>query len=429
MSTRITKRCILRFLSANKVSIAIVAAVVIVTSAVLISVWCKHPDAAQPQASSTVPSVSESESTLATESDPTDTTESDPTDTTEEAEPEEPILYPEEIVEFQLPDIETSYLQTDIFTTVDNNIFYDSLVYTGYNIEKHIADGMMWTYILSAEKRGMGYLSDISYGSGSTGYETNSDGKPDIAWFEKGNLVCASYVTYVYFNYLPNVAGIDTSALTRPSYSLDANCWYTAVKDWVAKGYSEYIPFDYEVLGPIGNGFIEFEASREIPIGSIVILCNPKTSMTTGSHVTVYAGHVNGYDWLYHVGTKNGPEFTAIQRMNFGPNARWPIAVITPPNIINFTPTLEIQLVDKAGKPIAGSEFLLKHPKTGKEISLGITDENGKLVRTDLSYGDFELVQIVPEGYSCAVTTNTIKISGVNNSHNKVLVVNTKLQQ
>ncbi|MBQ4322725.1 MAG: hypothetical protein IJC19_02160, partial [Clostridia bacterium] len=117
-----------------------------------------------------------------------------------------------------------------------------------------------------------------------------------------------------------------------------------------------------------------------------------------------------------------------IQRMNFGPNARFPIAVITPPNIINITPTLEIELVDKAGNPIVGSEFILKHPTSGKEISLGTTDESGKLVRTDLSYGDFELVQIVPEGYSCQNTTNTIKITGVNNSYNKIRIVNTKLK-
>lgn len=422
MNIRIAKRYrrILHFLAANKVSIATVAAVLVVTTAVLISVWCKRPDAAEQQPSSTGPSVSESESILATESDPTVATE--------ETEPEEPTLYPEETVEFQLPEKETSYLQTDIYTTIDNNVFMDALLYTGYNITKHRADGMMWDFVPAADKRGLGYLSNISYGSGCTGYETDANGRPNIARFEQGNLVCASFVTYVYFNYLPNVAGIDTSALTKPGYSLSADSFYTAAKDWVAKGYSEYIDFDYDVLGGLGTSFIRFKPSREIPIGSLVIFCNPKTSMYAGSHVTIYAGYANGYDWLYHVGNNNGPEFCAVQRMNFGPNARWPIAVITPPNIVNFTPTLEIELVDKAGKPIVGSEFILKHPTSGKEISLGATDGNGKLVKTDLSYGDFELVQIVPEGYSCQTTTNTIKITGVNNSYNKIRIVNTKIK-
>lgn len=385
-----------------------------VTVALLVS-GCGRPSASQPTES------------VATESVPVPT-ETESTEATDQIQPEVPLLYPEETVEFQRPDRPVSYLQTDLFTTMDNNIFMDALVYTGYNITKHRADNMMWIYILSAEKRGMGYLSDISYGGGSTGYETNAQGLPDIEWFKKGDLVCASFATYVFFNYLPNVAGIDTTALTRPERSISADSFYTAAKDWVAKGYCRYIDFDYQVHGPIGNGFITFEPKEEIPIGSLLILCNPKTSMTAGSHVAIYAGRKNGNDWLYHVGTQNGPEFTAVQRMNFGPNARWPIAVITPPNNIRYTPVLEIELVDKTGDPISGSEFILKHPTSGKKISLGVTDENGKLTRTDLSYGDFELVQIVPEGYSCEVTTNPIQITGVNNSYNHIRIVNTKVK-
>ena len=410
---RLAKR-IVRFVSVNPVSVAIAAVVLIVTTVVTLSLWRNGPDAAENQSSglsSTDASASQSESTAVTE----------------ETMAQDSTIYPEETVEFQIPDITTSYLQTDIYTTIDNNIFMDALIYTGYNITKHRSDGRMWEYVYSADKRGLGYLSNISYGGGCSGYETDENGKPNIARFEQGNLVCASFVTYVYFNYLPNVAGIDTSALTRPTSSVNAHSFYTAAKDWVEKGYSEYIPFEYKVLGALGSSFIEFTHEQEIPIGSLVIFCNPKTSMTAGSHVAIYVGYKNGYDWLYHVGTANGPEFCAVQRMNFGPNARWPIAVITPPSNVNLTPTLEIELVDKAGNPISGSEFLLKHPTSGKEISLGTTDENGKLVRTDLSYGDFELVQTVPEGYSCNVTSNTIKITGVNNSYNKIRIVNTKV--
>lgn len=341
--------------------------------------------------------------------------------------PDDPIIYPEETVEFQLPDIETSYLQTDIYTTLDNNLFMDALVYTGYNITKHRADGMMWQYVPAASKAGLGYLSKITYGGGSSGYETDSNGKPNIAKFEKSDLVCATFVTYVYLNYFPNVAGIDVSELTAPSNSYSANSWYEAAQDWVEKGYSEYIPFEYKTLGGLGSSFIKFTPSREIPVGSLVFFRNPKTSATSAAHVAIYAGSANGYDWLYHVGNKNGPEFCAVQRMNFGPNARWPIAVITPPSNVRFSPVLEIELVDKTGKPISGSEFILKHPTSGKEISLGTTDENGKLVKEGLSYGDYELVQIVPEGYSCQITSNTIKLSGVNNSYNTIRIVNTKV--
>lgn len=400
------------FIIANKTTILIVAAVVLVTAVVVISSLKSNPPAEEQTAG-----------TVATEATANMTEATLPT---EETAPKDPILYPEDGLIYQDEDIGAQYLQTDIYSTLDNNVFMDALIYTGYNITKHRADGMMWDYVPAEDKRGLGYLSNISYGGGCSGYETDENGKPNIARFEEGDLVCASFVTYVYFNYLPNVAGIDTSALTRPTSSVSAHSWYVAAMDWVEKGYSEYIEFDYTVLGGLGSSFIKFTPEKEIPIGSIVIFCNPKTSMTSGSHVTVYAGKANGYDWLYHVGNANGPEFCAVQRMNFGPNARWPLAVITPPNIINFTPTLEIELTDQTGKPVAGSEFLLKHPTSGKEISLGVTDESGKLVAEGLSYGDFELVQIVPEGYSCQVTTHQIKLSGVNNSKNKIHIVNTK---
>ena len=49
-------------------------------------------------------------------------------------------------------------------TDIDNNIFLDALIYTGYNIKKHRADGMMWQYALAKTKRGRGWLSKIGYG-------------------------------------------------------------------------------------------------------------------------------------------------------------------------------------------------------------------------------------------------------------------------
>lgn len=363
---------------------------------------------------------------FATEETPTTQTTETAATTTVQTEPEDPTIYPEEIFEYQKPEKDVEYLQTDMFTTLDNNVFMDALVYTGYNIEKHRADGKMWEYVPAKSKAGLGYLSGISYGGGNSGLETDTNGKPNIARFESGNLVCATFVTYVYFNYLPNVAGIDTSALTKPDTYFSANSWYHAALDWVEKGYSEKIPFDYTVQGALGNSFIRFKPEREIPVGSLVVFCNPKTDMSSGSHVAIYAGQAGGYDWLYHVGNDNGPEFCAVQRMNFGPNARWPIAVITPPSNVAFTPTLEIELVDKAGKPIPGSEFILKHPTSGKELSLGFTDEEGKLVKTDLSYGDYTLTHILPQGYTCETAENSIQLSGVNNSYNKVFIVNTK---
>ncbi len=225
------------------------------------------------------------------------------------------------------PKVEGYGVYADAAENLENNVFFDSLVYTGYNIEKHRSDGLMWHYVLAANKRGKGWLSDITYNGGSEGYEMTAEGLPDIAFFEKYGLVCASYVTYVYFNYLPNVAGIDTSELTKPEKAYNANDWYVAAKDWVDKGYSQTIDFEASLKG----GFIDFDATEEIPIGSIIAFCDAKNKSDYCSHIVIYAGYENDYHWVFHVGNENGPEFCSVERMHFGPDPQWPIAVITTP--------------------------------------------------------------------------------------------------
>ena len=272
---------------------------------------------------------------------------------------------------------------------INDNVFMDSLIYTGYNIQKHIADGEMWKYRLASTKRAKGWLSKIGYGGVASGYETNAEGKPDIRYFERsGGLVCASYVTYVYFNYLPNVAGIDTSFLDRPEKSIWADDMYKAAKKWVDKGYSRYIDFS---VYKDGAGYLHFTPKEEIPIGSIMVMCNALDKKDVGMHVSVYAGYQNGYHWVYHVGNDNGPEFCAVERMHFGPDPQWPLKVITTPSNIRMAACLEITLTDENGSAVSGVEFKAKNKKSGTEYKLGATNENGKLSKEGLPYGDYVL--------------------------------------
>lgn len=212
---------------------------------------------------------------------------------------------------------------------LENNVFFDSLVYTGYNIGKHRADGLMWVYILASQKRGRGWLSGIEYGGACSGYETNAQGLPNIELFKqkKKSLVCASYVTYVYFNYLPNVAGIDVSALARPDDPTLANSWYNAARKWVENGQAEYINYTAGDRGIKAD--IKF--TGDIPIGSIICFQDYYRRNGHCSHVAVYAGYANGYHWVFHVGNDNGPEFCAIERMNRDPDPQWLLAIISTP--------------------------------------------------------------------------------------------------
>lgn len=214
---------------------------------------------------------------------------------------------------------------------IEDNVFLDALVYTGYKLDKHRADGLMWEYVLSKYKRGKGWLSNITYGGGSSGLEKTADGLPNIKAFEKGGLVCASFATYVYFNYLPNVAKIDTSCLKIPEKTYSAQSFYTAAKQWLKDGYTYNIGFTAK---DTGTG-IKFEADEEIPLGSIIVFRDmDKPKKTEADHITIYVGKKNGYHWVIQTGNKNGPEFCAVERFKFGPDPQWPLKIFATPNCI-----------------------------------------------------------------------------------------------
>jgi len=225
----------------------------------------------------------------------------------------------------------TAITKINTSADINDNVFLDALEYTGYNLQKHRDDGMMWVFILGNEKYKYGYLSGLGYDYGnSTGYETNNAGMPDIARFKKyGGLVCASYVTYVYFNYLPNVAKIDTSFLTKPVHPCLAQSWREAAEDWVAKGYSRKLSYS---ATRNSDGTINFTENEEIPVGSIVVFKKYGASDSAAArHVAIYAGYAGGYHWLTHVGNERGPEMITMERMGFSSTPEVPLEIISTP--------------------------------------------------------------------------------------------------
>lgn len=222
---------------------------------------------------------------------------------------------------------------------MDDNFFMDSLEYTGYNLAKHRADGEMWNYVLASTKRGRGWLSKIGYDydGGTTGYEVNEEGKPDMEFFEKNDMVCATYISYVYFNYMGNFVGIDVSGIEKPQKTELANSWYHTAKRWVEAGYSKQITYDAKIV----SERIVFNEHEEIPIGSLIFFKSRYEDIRPGesTHVAIYAGYKNGNHWVYHVGNDNGPEFCSIERMccNSVPGARdgqFMMGVFTTPTYI-----------------------------------------------------------------------------------------------
>ena len=134
----------------------------------------------------------------------------------------------------------------DIPSKMLDNIYLDALTYTGYKTDAQKADGSIFkTYSGNAPAS---VRSGIGYGTGPSGLETvaadNKTGKaPDIAKFKNGGLCCASYVSYVYYNYLPNIAGMDISKIPCPQNPRSPVSYNTAVDGWVASGGARRITF------------------------------------------------------------------------------------------------------------------------------------------------------------------------------------------
>lgn len=307
----------------------------------------------------------------------------------------------------------------------NNNVFLDALKYTGYK-----TDPAMWgsygNYVLCSQKRGRGWLSNITYDDygRSKGYEVTENGLPDIHYFEQKGLVCASYVAYVYFNYLPNVAGIDTSMLPKADNPVLANDWYKAAKKWVELGYSRFINFTASDGGSIYRD-LNITTEEEIPIGSLIFLSNWYNRTDWSTHVSIYAGEVNGYHWVTHVGNENGPELCAIERMNRLPHPQWMLAIVTPPSNIRFSPAVEVTVKDEKGNPMKDVEISVK-ASNGTVTSLGKTNSDGKVVKEGLSYEKYDVIQKTPEGYTCDESTKSVSLTTKNNSLNKINFVNKK---
>ena len=156
--------------------------------------------------------------------------------------------------------------------------------------------------------------------------------------------------------------------------------------------------------------------------------CDAKNRSDYCSHVSIYAGYKNGYHWVYHVGNQNGPEFCAMERMHFGPDPQWPINIITTPKNIRMEAALEITVKDDSAKPIKGVKFSLKNLKTGKTVDLGKTNAKGVIVKENLSYGKYQLIQTAVKGYESKKLTQNIELTTKNNSYNKISITNTKIK-
>lgn len=303
---------------------------------------------------------------------------------------------------------------SDIPKDMLNNPYLDALAYTGYKVQAQKDDGTIFKVYSNAAPASV--RSGIGYGTGPTGLETTAAGLPDIAKFKSQGLCCASYVSYVLFNYLPNVAHISTSSLPKPSNPRSAVSYNDTANVWVQNGNAKRISFTQS-----GS---TFTPSESIPIGSVIIFKN--TSSGDIAHVALYAGYYGGQHFVTHVGSDNGPEFCTVVGMTKGSSPESVVQIVIP-EIIADNGTIEVYKKDPNGKNLAGAYFVATNTKDStKQYLIGPTDATGYAVTKErLPYGTYSVKETVfPENYTSYgqsewsvmlnSTNQTVKINAVN---------------
>lgn len=295
---------------------------------------------------------------------------------------------------------------SDIPEDMLDNVFLDALTYTGYKTETQKADGSIFkTY---GSKTPSSVLSGIGYGTGASGLETASANTktglaPNLESFKSGGLCCASYVAYVYYNFLPNVANRDVTAFPCPSNPRSPVAYNTAANSWVESGGAKRISFTQS-----GSTFTPAE---EIPLGSLVIFKNISTGAV--AHVAIYAGTYNGKHFVTHVGNERGPEISTIEGMSKGSSPEAVVQVVVP-KIGEPTGTIAVYKADENGTPLAGARFSAtwaEHPEN--VFLLDTTDQNGNgKINFGVPYGTYIIREVTfPEGYTYSGQTEwTVKV-------------------
>ena len=309
---------------------------------------------------------------------------------------------------------------------VDHSILR-ALAYTGYNVDKQIADGTLYQYGHYGSRIPTEILSGINYGTSTSGFETVADETtvtglaPNIARYQEYGLCCASFVTYYICNYLPNIEGVDTQFITD---AIKATGWNSqAVVTWqkALNGLA-----DDGMIEKIGTSTSNVDRSKLAP-GDIIIFGNAENSHT---HVAIYSGTYNGIDFIIHVGNDRGPEITRVDWMGqAGDKSSYPNAYFhLPDDIFENDGSIEVYKEDTDGNALAGAYFTAVNTETNEKFVIGPTDSTGYAKSEErIPFGTYTITETVfPTNYRAYGTTTwtetlnadtpnaTIKIEAVN---------------
>lgn len=314
---------------------------------------------------------------------------------------------------------------SDLPDNMADHAILRALEYTGYDVQKQKDDGTLYQSGSYGSRTPAAVLSDISYGTSTSGKETVADSStvtglaPNIARFEQYGLCCASFVTYFVCNYLPNIEGADTQFILDAINATGMNSqavvtWQTALNKLANEGKVE----------KIGTSSSNVDRTKLAP-GDLIIFGTAENSHT---HIAVYSGTYKGTDFLIHVGNDRGPEIMPVAWMSqAGDKSSYPNAYYhLPEEIFEDDGYIEVYKKDTDGKALSGAIFQVTDSATGAKYTLGPTNANG-YAKVQVPYSTYTVKETVfPTNYraygtsSWTVTLNssspngTITINAVN---------------
>ena len=311
-----------------------------------------------------------------------------------------------------------------------DNAILRALEYTGYDVQWLKDRGYLYVsnYIASSLKNNApSVLSDIGYWSSGqcpNGDETvaksgTATGRaPDISFFEKNGLVCASFVTYYLCNYLPNIEGVDTSVIYNKVKEAGADDRYDDV--YYLTSVTVWNNALSKLASQTGSGVTKYTSASTAYANLVpgdVIVFSQDGSFT---HIAIYAGTYDmytssgtnrgKYHFIIHVGNSRGPEISTVEYMaDSGSKTSTPVAWYhLDVNDMNDEPGyIAVQKSDPNGKALAGASFTATNQETGDKYTIGPTNSSGYAKSGELPLGTYKVVETVfPNGYKASGETS-----------------------
>ena len=325
-----------------------------------------------------------------------------------------------------------------------DNTILRALEYTGYDLQKQKDKGQLYEYRYFGSRlktNDPSTLSDIGYwssGSCPNGDETVADAStptgraPNISYFERQGLVCASFVTYYLCNYLPNIEGIDTSTVYNKAKEMgtDGNYYYlTTVRLW--KNTLDALS------NQAGAGVTKYTSASTayanmVP-GDVIVFAKDNGSL---AHVGIYAGaydlwsygsNLGEYHFMIHVGNSRGPEITVVEWMNTSGTDKdsSPIAYYHLDfNDVQSEGYIEVNKKDPSGNALAGATFVATHQTSGNQFVIGPTNSSGYAISAALPLGKYTVEETVfPSGYQASGTSKW-EVELTDSTPNMTLTIN-----